>query len=88
MRFILSTYIFFILISCTVSSEKVIDMSNNSPTPAGQTFEQVEAEPTPSPIEPEYPGITIDQKFPIISEHGFSDEEKRDKNFDVEALGF
>ena len=46
------------------------------------------AEPTPSPaLAPEDLGVTIDQQFAILSDHGFSDENYKGKTFRVDALG-
>ena len=45
-------------------------------------------EPAPMSEGPEYPGKTIDQLFPIISDHSFADGNFREMRFDVEVLGF
>ena len=88
MRFTLPIYICLTLVCFAANCGKTIDIPSYPETVASQTLEQGQTEPTASQIEPEYPGITIDQKFPIISNHSFSEEGISGKNFDIEALGF
>src|SRR5688572_14487402 len=75
----------FVLMSCghgpssnhsAVSHTDILDFNNPpSPTPATQQ------------IEDKYPGVTIDQRFPIISEHSFGDKGTDKLKFDVSVLG-
>jgi hypothetical protein len=42
----------------------------------------------PNTEEPKYPGITIDRRFPIISEYSSLDANKSDKTFGLDVLGY
>ena len=77
-----------IVFSMSCSEVRLQNASTNSPP--------IDFEPSASPIEvvsrqvesPDYPGRTIDQVFPIISDHDFTENDYKDRDYDVDALGY
>lgn len=64
-------------IQTQISQEKIIANLNNSTT----TFEKDET-------TPKYPGISIDQEFPIIEEHSFAEEDFKGKEQSINVESF
>ncbi|MBS1794987.1 MAG: hypothetical protein JSS81_14090 [Acidobacteria bacterium] len=60
----------------TTAADHIAASPNETPTPA------------PPDDDESYPGVTIDQKFPVIAEHNFTEEDFKEKTYSIEADEF